>query len=749
MSAQKSGARHNAKDQAIVNKWHKNASELQADMADLGAAIEEAQAELEAQKAGDLPNSEIPAAIFGLVKAAGDWELDVLANPYGGPDMGRDRDGEKFTPATKFHEDKIPYPPVVYYHGYGDDKRPMGEPEFIGKSIKRWVDARGVWYRVTLDRANQFAKRVWEAAQRGAARASTGVVLATHRINQSTGEILSWLNGEISIFETDTGKRPANGYAVAIPALKAVYAKASIIFPEEIEPEAEATGANSAAPAAVIKAGHTQPPSQGVIMSEEIKAAVAAALAEERARQDQERKQEDEKQATIKAAVEAEREKWEKSAAAGRRLPLGEVNAPYIGKFGATRKFDNLDPGDNALLIEVLNARQKFGQGNGPSEGALQALAHKLESDKTDVYESARNEMKAVGLKANELNHSTQAGYGDEWVGVAYSTRMWEAVRAKSFVGERLMASAIEVPPGHESMNIPLEGADPTFYKVAQATANNATTGIPDATVTASKVATGQKSLTLVKMGARTVWSGEMEEDSLIPFIANLRRQLEIGAAENFESAVIDGDTATGATTNINDIAGTPAGTEVFMLVDGFRKLALVTNTANSRSNGALTAESFLETVKLMGLAGKNAFDKQDTEFIVDPHTNWKALVLPEVKTRDVFSSPTIENGLLTGIYGYKVNTSYFMHYANQDATYGYKANTAGKLDLDTAANNTTGAILAVKFSQWQMGLRRRLTLETQRIPQADATQIVALMRFGLAYRDTEASAISYNVSLA
>lgn len=453
-------------------------------------------------------------------------------------------------------------------------------------------------------------------------------------------------------------------------------------------------------------------------------------------------------QAKIDEAVKSAKAEWEKEAAANNRLPF-DGQAPYAAKFADTWKYDNLDEGDNALMIDVLEAGKKSGQSSGATPSALKALALKLEESKDAVYQVAKNAMKAKGIKANELNHSTQSGYGDEWVGVAYSTRLWEAIRQSTFVADRLMSRAIEVPAGYESIVLPLESADMTFYKVAQATANNATTGIPDATVTASKTATGNKTLSLVKMGARNIWSGEMEEDSIIPFVSQIRRQLELGAAEQLEHAFIDGDTATGATTNINDIGGTPAGSEVFLLVDGFRKSPLVTTTANSRSaGGSFTAQDFLETLKLMGLAGRNAQNKGAVEFILDLWTAWKALELPEVKTRDVFAQPTLEGGELSGIYGYKVNKSAFMHYANQDATYGLKANTAGKTDLDTASNNTRGAVLAVRFDQWQMGLRRRMTIETQRIPQADATQIVAMMRFGLTQRDTEASAITYNVGV-
>ncbi len=77
---------------------------------------------------------------------------------------------------------------------------------------------------------------------------------------------------------------------------------------------------------------------------------------------------------------------------------------------------------------------------------------------------------------------------------------------------------------------------------------------------------------------------------------------------------------------------------------------------------------------------------------------------LEEVKTRDVFAMPTIENGQLTGLWGYPLRRSFFMHYAGvvaatvTTAAYQLKANSAGKVDQTTEANNTKGAILAVRW---------------------------------------------------
>jgi hypothetical protein len=217
---------------------------------------------------------------------------------------------------------------------------------------------------------------------------------------------------------------------------------------------------------------------------------------------------------------------------------------------------------------------------------------------------------------------------------------------------------------------------------------------------------------------------------------------------EQLEHVIVDGDTELSANKNINDIAGTPAGTETFLLFDGFRKLALVTNTANSRSAaGGFVVEDFLETLKLMGPAGLNAYDPRSTAFIVDYNTGWAALELPELKTRDVSSVATIENGELTRVWNREVLHSNQMH-LKAPSGYERKANSAGKVDVDTAGNNLYGAILAVRFDQWKIAYKRRMTIEVERLARSDSWEIVALMRFGLGYRDTEASAITYYVGV-
>jgi len=467
--------------------------------------------------------------------------------------------------------------------------------------------------------------------------------------------------------------------------------------------------------------------------------------------------------ALVKDAVAEARKKWESE----NRRPPFEV--PFQLHYSDTAKYDNLSGAELALCIDVAKAFQRAGMDIAVSPGAYKALSLRVADMKDDNTEEGRKAVAYVknafkALTATNIDPTKEAveaaikavtdpmytggsGIGSDWVGTAYSNELWRKIRADNNVVSKIPSMVI--PDGYSNETIPLESTDLTWYKVAEVTAADGTMGTPAATITASQITTSSKNITVSKLGARGMYSGEMTEDELVRFAPQLRDQLEKSGSEYLESAVIDGDTETSATKNINDIAGTPASTDYFLVWDGFRKLALVTNTANSRSAaGALVVSDYKDTLKLLGTAGLAGSDPSQVSFIVDFNTHWKALELPEVKTRDVFGPATIENGFLTGIYGYKIVPSFQMHKMSNSSGYERKVNSAGKVDLDTATNDVYGAILAVRFDQWKFAYKRRMTIETTRVPRSDSWEIVGLMRCGLAYRDTEASAISYYVAV-
>jgi len=634
---------------------------------------------------------------------------------------GEDLQGEHFTKSTVLESDytRTGQLLVDWEHGRGPTQDGDGPDRDDVLGYVNWkslqIDEKGAWVERVLSRRNQYMQYLEQLIKSGWVGTSTEAVAKGVEIEN--GEIKAWP------LKRDTlTVSPVEPRMLSENVLQAM--KALNLYEVETSEENEMNKDEVKALIAEALDGREMP---------DVEKIVTEAL---------EGQEKPDVKAIVTEAVETAQKAFAKELNETVVNEIGIADKGVnIAKYSNTWKFDNLSPGDHAFMDGVLRAA-----GKPVSEDSRKALAIKMLGKEGSVEGRLAMKSARMPMKANELNQSTLAGYGDEWVGVEYSTTMWDSIRFETPILGKI--PTIEVPQGAESVVIPLASTPPTFYKVAQASAQAANPGAITRTVTTSKMGTANQTISVSKIGAGTYWTGELSEDSLIPFANELRRSIELEGAAVLESLAIDGDTATGATTNINDIAGTPAGNEYWLAANGFRKLALVTNTANSRDGGALTSADFLETIKLMGLAGKNAFDRNKIGFILDAWTHWKSLELDDVKSRDVFNGATIENGVLTGIWGYDVNVSGNMHRANQNATYGLKANADGKIDLDTASNNTKGAILAVRYDQWRLAWKRRITFETVRVPSADATELTALLRVGLQYRDTEASAISYNITL-
>ena len=149
------------------------------------------------------------------VRAEGDLTLNVLGGPY-----GLDRRGQEFDANTDFGD--LPLVPVIYYHGWGAD-----DGQRIGWAQKAERDARGQWYKVTLDAANEQARKIYEDAKSGLVRASSDAIAHLVRpleaLKGMGGKISRWVIGALSLMDSATYDKAINPRAVAMPALKAYY----------------------------------------------------------------------------------------------------------------------------------------------------------------------------------------------------------------------------------------------------------------------------------------------------------------------------------------------------------------------------------------------------------------------------------------------------------------------------------------------------------------------------------------------
>ena len=706
--------------------------------------------------------------IYIAVKAVGDWEIEVRAVPF-----GPDGDNQTFDADTDYMLGDFPTPAIIYHHGVKQGRTGFEDkPIVIGKTVSAEKRSDGIWLRVVLDKLNEYARKVWEAAKAGLAVASSDSIAHLARLDvggkripyeKRPGRIAVWPLAAVSLWDAGVGQlMPASPNALAMPALKTIYEQAGLTLPDipgvdepqaETEAEMQVAAAKNEADQTIIGATKMTEKETG-LSAGDVQAQIDAALKAQAEQNELAKKAAEEQEAAIAAEVEKRVEAASAEAVKARRLPIGD-GAPYQAKFQDISKFDYLSPGEIAMVIEIQNSSPK--KDASPSPEAYKALAVRIADEKVNADEKAlsmgyvKGAFKAAtGMEATDYAqkaatdpmYSTLSGAGSQWVGTAYSRELWNVIRANANVASRIPETV--VPDGFSSKYFPLESTNPTWYKVAETTAADATSKVPVATVPATQAVTANKQITLAKMGCRVMYTGELVEDSLIAFVPELRRELAVTGQEMMDHICIDGDTAATISTNINGNETTPT-TQAYLVANGFRKLALLGNSSvNARSGGAIDEDDYLETMFLMGTAGLAAADLQKCSFIVDPNVYKASLKLSSLKTQDVWANATLESGVLTKLWGYDVIPSWFMHYMSAKRMTG----AAGTIDSTTDTNNTKGAILGVRWDQWKLAYKRRMTMEVTRFANSDSWEIVALARWGLAYRDTEAAAISYNLTV-
>jgi len=166
------------------------------------------------------------------------WVLEVLGVPFGGPMDGKDFQGEYFDKNTDIAMEIGEERPVFYYHGEDPKGRPMRVPQLIGKAKYIRKDERGHWFEVRLNKAKKYAQRIWKAAIKGIAKASSGAINYLTR-KDPDGRIRFWPVGEITLLDEGSVKALFDEADLELPE---AYAKAC---DEHVEASAAQKGNDS------------------------------------------------------------------------------------------------------------------------------------------------------------------------------------------------------------------------------------------------------------------------------------------------------------------------------------------------------------------------------------------------------------------------------------------------------------------------------------------------------------------------
>lgn len=400
--------------------------------------------------------------------------------------------------------------------------------------------------------------------------------------------------------------------------------------------------------------------------------------------------------------------------AAGRSIEgskYGRLSDPTTGR--------DWNADDVEFLHDLLATARAYGISRGPSE-------------------ELRNLHAAINTRAMD---TAESGYGAELVGVQYVGQLWQAAREHSVVFPLIPAFEMNAPSAY----LPVEAGMPEMLYVSE---NTSPTASDYAT---SKTGSNQVLVAAKKFLIHQVYSGEMEEDSIIPFVPFLRRQAAWALGYYADSAVLNGDTTNATTGNINLDDADPADTKHYLAFDGIRHACLVDNTGNAsdHSGAAITFDALLGLRKLMLdrtylMDWGHPVNPNDLIFVVNPELADEIALLDEFITVDKFGpQATVLTGQVGRIGRHPLVSTIAVPRTEAD---GKVSNTAG--------NNTLEQAIAFNRQGFTVGWRRRVKFELERLPGRDQTRIVWSLRFGFGrYSPTgsasgiEAAAVLYNIA--
>ncbi len=359
-------------------------------------------------------------------------------------------------------------------------------------------------------------------------------------------------------------------------------------------------------------------------------------------------------------------------------------------------------------------------------------------SDRKIIQRTGKYELTEAYQRAMD---TAESGFGSQLVGAQYVGELWDAPRKLGRIFPLIDSFEMSAPTTY----LPVEVDIPEMLFVAENTANNSSeygtvkTGSQRVQVDAKKFVIHQ------------MWSGEMEEDSLIPFVPFLRRQAALSVAHYADSLVLNGDTTNAGTGNINLDDADPTDTKHYLAFDGIRHAALVDNTGNGvDAAGAVTLNALngmralmIDTSRLVDWGHPTSPD--DLVYISDPFTADKVAMFDEYLTVDKYGpQATVFNGEAGRILGHRHISSIAMSKTEAD----------GKVST-TGGNNTKGQVTAFNRRGFKVGWRRRVMVETERLPGRDQTRIVYSLRLGFgrftptgAASGIESTSTLYNISL-
>jgi HK97 family phage major capsid protein len=331
-------------------------------------------------------------------------------------------------------------------------------------------------------------------------------------------------------------------------------------------------------------------------------------------------------------------------------------------------------------------------------------LAHAAASGERAIKSLRESILYGNGAKALT---TTGSGTGLELMPSDLSADLQMRMFIESMLAAEMLAAEIQMPT--QPFELPLITTRPNFYTGTQA---------PGSDPTASDPGTGKITLDSKKLIGMSEYSYEADEDSIIAILPMIQEQLGAGAADAYEDALINGDTAGTQDTG----TGATAALKIF---NGFRKLALANTATKKTMTGGITADNISVLRKAMGKFGMRPADLM---LLVGPNGYNDIVNLDETLTFDKVGSAAaarILTGNAASIFGIRIVVS---------SKVLENLTSAGIYD---GATTTQGSLLLVNKSQFLVGSRRGFTVEVDVDRKRQVNAVIASFRRAFTPKET------------
>lgn len=305
------------------------------------------------------------------------------------------------------------------------------------------------------------------------------------------------------------------------------------------------------------------------------------------------------------------------------------------------------------------------------------------------------------------------SGEGSEWVPDVLSTQLIEKYRLQA----RVPGLFTEIQMPANPYKLPTDLGDMTFYLISESLSAE-----PSKTPT-TKLTTGDLTLTAKKFRGRSIWSEELDEESIIPILPRVKENIARSAALAVEDAIINGDTT--ATHQDSDVTDSKDHRKAWK---GLRKHAL--EQSYDADMSTFDKDTTLARITAMG---KYGITKSELIWIASVVSYNKALALTEMRTVDKYGpKATILTGEVGKLYGVPFVVSEKVR---------ENLNNSGVYDGSTTDKS---GILLVNKNQWVLGNRGnwKLTVDFDN----DVDQYVLNVRFKKAFIPIRAIASNHIV---